>query len=249
MRRLFERRSRLTFRIPPLELSPEEIRHFAGRHVPPVGSDRRRAPQVCDVVRELPSGGSRESAAGRASRQCYVSDQCDRRGGCRVVAAPLAGQHEFSVAFVPLIVPALVVTRRGAPAIGWRWWALTGLCFGMVTGVATIAARTWHVVERPTSRRVRTFVALAGTAAPAFTRVIDIALRARTPEARFADLSPRRRRPSPGRDRHGLSAVSCDRLVEHGSALVGQQAAPLRGLDTGAARCDRGRAALRGRRA
>jgi hypothetical protein len=46
---------------------------------------------------------------------------------------------------------------------------------------ATVADRIWRVVERATRRRVLTFVALAGVAAPTFTGVIDLALRARTP--------------------------------------------------------------------
>ena len=104
--------------------------------------------------------------------------------------------------FVPLIVPAVVVALRGSAAIGWRWWALTGLCFGIATAIvwdrpfslggallaaplmalgAGVADRIWRVVESPTRRRVLTFVALAGIAAPAFTGVIDLALRARTP--------------------------------------------------------------------
>jgi hypothetical protein len=104
--------------------------------------------------------------------------------------------------FVPLIVPALVVALRGIAAIGWRWWALTGVCFGVATAIiwdrpfslggallaaplmaagAAVGERVWRVVERPTRRRVLTFVALAGIAAPAFTGVIDLVLRARTP--------------------------------------------------------------------
>jgi hypothetical protein len=104
--------------------------------------------------------------------------------------------------FVPLIVPALVVALRGTAAIGWRWWALTGLCFGIATAIvwdrpfslggtvaaapllvagAAVAERIWRVVEHPTRRRVLTLVGLAGLAAPAFTGVIDLALRARTP--------------------------------------------------------------------
>jgi hypothetical protein len=50
----------------------------------------------------------------------------------------------------------------------------------MAAGAAA-AERIWRVVERPTRRRVLTFVALAGIAAPAFTGVIDLALHARTP--------------------------------------------------------------------
>ena len=78
---------------------------------------------------------------------------------------------------------------------------LTGLCFDIATAIiwdrpftlggallaaplmalgACVANRLWHGVESPT-RRVLTFVALAGIAAPAFTGVIDLALRARTP--------------------------------------------------------------------
>ena len=79
--------------------------------------------------------------------------------------------------FVPLIVPALVLAVRGSAAIGWRGWTLTGLCFGG----AVVAGRIWRVAERPTRRGVLTFVALAGVAAPAFTGVIDLALRVRTP--------------------------------------------------------------------
>jgi len=67
------------------------------------------------------------------------------------------------------------------PAIGWRSWTRTGCCFGIVTSVAAIAARIWHVVERPTRPSVLTLVTLAGIAAPAFSGVIDLALRARTP--------------------------------------------------------------------
>jgi len=104
--------------------------------------------------------------------------------------------------FVPLIVPALVVALRGTAAIGWRWWTLTGLCFGVATAIiwdrpfslggalvaaplmaggAAVAGRIWRVIERPTRRGVVTLVALAAIAAPAFTGVIDLALRARTP--------------------------------------------------------------------
>lgn len=104
--------------------------------------------------------------------------------------------------FVPLIVPALVIGLRGTAAIGWRWWALAGFCFGIATAIvwdrpfslggpflaaplmalgAAAANRIWHVVELPTRRRVLTFVALAGIAAPAFTGVLDLALRAGTP--------------------------------------------------------------------
>lgn len=92
--------------------------------------------------------------------------------------------------FVQLVVPALAIALRGIAAIGWRWWALTGLSFGIAKGTvrdrpltfgAAIAARIWNVVERPTSPRVLTFVALEGIAAPAFSGVIDLALRARTP--------------------------------------------------------------------
>jgi hypothetical protein len=99
-------------------------------------------------------------------------------------------------------VPAVVVALRGSPAIGWRWWALTGLCFGIATAIiwdrpfslggaliaaplmalgAVLADRIWRVVELPTRTRVLTLIALAGIAAPAFTGVIDLALRARTP--------------------------------------------------------------------
>ena len=46
---------------------------------------------------------------------------------------------------------------------------------------AALADRIRHVLERPTRRRVLTFVALAGVAAPAFTGIIDLAVRARTP--------------------------------------------------------------------
>jgi hypothetical protein len=103
--------------------------------------------------------------------------------------------------FVPLIVPAVVVALRGSAAIGWRWWTLT-VGFGIATAIvwdrpftlggALLAAplmavgaaganRIWRVVEHPTRRRVLTFVALAGVAAPAFTGVVDLALRARSP--------------------------------------------------------------------
>jgi len=79
---------------------------------------------------------------------------------------------------------------------------LTGLCFGIATAIiwdrpftlgdallaarvmaigASVANRIWRVVELPTRRRVLTFVALAGVAAPGFTGVIDLALRAGTP--------------------------------------------------------------------
>ena len=104
--------------------------------------------------------------------------------------------------FVPLVVPAIVLALRGTGAIGWRSWALTGFCFGVAAAIiwdrpltlggafaaaplmalgAAIAGRIWQVVERPTRGRVLAFVALAGIAAPAFTGVVDLALRARTP--------------------------------------------------------------------
>ena len=104
--------------------------------------------------------------------------------------------------FVPLIVPALVIALRGSATIGWRWWALSGLAFGLATAIiwdrpfslggpllaaplmaagAGLAARIWTVVERPTRRGVLTFVALAGFGAPAFTGFIDLVLRSGTP--------------------------------------------------------------------
>ena len=104
--------------------------------------------------------------------------------------------------FVPLIVPAVVVALRGTAAIGWLWWTLTGVFFGVATAIvwgrpftvggallaaplmavaASVANRIWRVVERPTRRRVLTFLALAGVAAPGFTGAIDLVLRAGTP--------------------------------------------------------------------
>jgi uncharacterized membrane protein YgcG len=139
-----------------------------------------------------------------------------------------------------------------AAAIGWRWWALTGLCFGIATAIiwgrpfslggallaaplmavgAYVAQRMWRVVERPTRRGVLTFVALAGVAAPAFTDIVDLALRAHTPQARSPHVPPRGRGHGAGGDPRGRSGISRDRLVAHGSTLVRQQAAPLRSLD------------------
>src|SRR5439155_20765842 len=110
---------------------------------------------------------------------------------------------------------------------------------------ALVSATISHVLERPTHRRVLTFFALAGIAAHAFSDVL--ALRARTLWARFAHVPPRRRRACAGRNARGLPADSFDGVFVHGSALVRQQAASLRGLDTRQARRHRGRTALRSR--
>jgi hypothetical protein len=103
--------------------------------------------------------------------------------------------------FVPVIVPALVLSLRGSAAIGWRWWALAGFLFGVANMIlpwhatlggaliagplmalgAGLADRVWRVVESPTRSRVLSFVAVAGIVAPAVTGVIDLALRAGTP--------------------------------------------------------------------
>ena len=85
--------------------------------------------------------------------------------------------------FVPLIVPAAVIAERGSAAIGWHWCAVgVALLAQSLTAIgAALADRIWRVVERPTRRRVLTFVALEGVAAPAFTGIIDLAVRARTP--------------------------------------------------------------------
>jgi len=32
-------------------------------------------------------------------------------------------------------VPAMVVALRSSAAIGWRWWTLAGLCFGIATAI------------------------------------------------------------------------------------------------------------------
>jgi hypothetical protein len=130
-----------------------------------------------------------------------------------VLAAEPAFQHTtriylanditpFSPLFVPLIVPALVIALGGTAAIGWRWWALTGICFGTATAItwdrpfslggplvagpllaagAAFADRIWRVVERPTRRGVLTLVTVAGIGTPALTGVIDLILRGRTP--------------------------------------------------------------------
>lgn len=107
----------------------------------------------------------------------------------------------WTTTFVPLIVPALVLALRGSATIGWRTWAVAGFLFGVANMIlpwhatfggallaaplmalgAGLADRIWRVVESPTRARVVKFVALAGLAAPAFTGVIDLALRARTP--------------------------------------------------------------------
>jgi hypothetical protein len=108
----------------------------------------------------------------------------------------------YTTTYVPLIVPAIVLAVRGTATVGWRWWAFTGLLFGIATAIiwdhpftlggallaaplmvlgASVAGRVWRVVERPTRGGVLTFVTLAGICAPAFTGVIDLALRARTP--------------------------------------------------------------------
>ena len=85
--------------------------------------------------------------------------------------------------FVPLIAPAVVIAGRGSAAIGWRWWTVgVALLAQSITATgATVADRIWHVVERPTRRRVLAFVALAGVAGSAFTGVINLAVHARTP--------------------------------------------------------------------
>ena len=85
--------------------------------------------------------------------------------------------------FVPLGVTAVVTALRGSAAIGWHWCAVgVALLAQSLTAIgAALADRIWHVLERPTRRRVLTFVALAGVAAPAFTGIIDLAVRARTP--------------------------------------------------------------------
>lgn len=108
----------------------------------------------------------------------------------------------YTTTYVPLVVPALTLAVRGTATVGWRWWALTGLIFGLATAIvwdhpltfggaalaaplmalgATLCARIWRVVERPTRGNVLIFLTLAGICAPAFTGVIDLTLRARTP--------------------------------------------------------------------
>jgi hypothetical protein len=107
----------------------------------------------------------------------------------------------FTTTYVPLIVPALVVGSRDRAAIGWRSWAIAGFFFGVANMIlpwhgdlggaliaapltvlgAGIADRVWTVVERPTRGRVLAFVVIAGICAPAFTGILDLALRARTP--------------------------------------------------------------------
>ena len=91
---------------------------------------------------------------------------------------------------------------RGTAAIGWRWWAFTGLLFGIATAIiwdhpltfggallaaplmvvgAVVAEPIWRVVERPTRGSALTFVTLAGICAPGLTGVLDLALRSRAP--------------------------------------------------------------------
>ncbi len=108
----------------------------------------------------------------------------------------------YTTTYVPLIVPAVALALRGTATVGWRWWAFTGLLFGIATAIiwdhpftfggallaaplmvlgAAIADPIWRVVERPTRGGVLTFVTLAGICAPALTGVLDLALRSRTP--------------------------------------------------------------------
>jgi hypothetical protein len=106
----------------------------------------------------------------------------------------------YSTTYVPVIVPALALAVRGSARIGWRWWALTGLLFGIATAIvwrgtpggailaaplallgAAVADRVWRIVENPTRGAVLALVTIAGLGAPAFTGIIDLALRARTP--------------------------------------------------------------------
>src|SRR5256886_595897 len=91
--------------------------------------------------------------------------------------------------FVPLIVPAVVVALRGTAAIGWRWWTLTGLFFGVATAIVwdrpftlrgalfappLVAGRpplsklTWRVVWGPPPPPLLTLLSGAGGSAPPF---------------------------------------------------------------------------------
>ena len=106
----------------------------------------------------------------------------------------------YTTTYVPLIVSAIALAVRGTARVGWRWWAFTGLLFGIATAIiwdhpltfdrallaaplmalgAAVAERTWRVVEHPTRGRVLTFVTLAGICEPALTGVLDLALRSR----------------------------------------------------------------------
>src|SRR2546422_2802454 len=81
----------------------------------------------------------------------------------------------YTTTYVPLIVPALALAVRGTATVGWRWWAFTGLLFGIATAIiwdhpftfggallaaplmglgAAIADPICRVVERPTRPRV-----------------------------------------------------------------------------------------------
>jgi hypothetical protein len=89
----------------------------------------------------------------------------------------------------------LVLALRRTAEIGWRWWTLARLLFGIAMAIVSrtaggamlappptlisiaVAERVWGVVERPARDGVVSFVALAGFVAPALTRILDLSLR------------------------------------------------------------------------
>jgi hypothetical protein len=113
----------------------------------------------------------------------------------------------YTSPWVPYVVPGIVVAIAGRRITRWRWLAGAGFAFGLATafisvaiskgtalpifgallailafGVGTwLAERVWMVIADPTRRRVLTFAATAGIAAPAATGILDLYLRARFP--------------------------------------------------------------------
>src|SRR5258707_2936116 len=108
---------------------------------------------------------------------------------------------------VPYVVPGIVVAIAGRRITSWRWLAAAGFAFGLAAALISVAIskgsalpifgaivamltfaigawladRVWMVVADPRRRRVLTFVAAAGIAAPAVTGVLDLYLRAKVP--------------------------------------------------------------------
>src|SRR5207249_8325357 len=104
----------------------------------------------------------------------------------------------------------------------------------------------WGVVAVPTRRGVLALTALAGFAMPALTGIVDLALRARIPDAVRGVPTARASARARARSRRA-SCFPMGVVLVPEQALVREQSAALRDLASREAGLDRDRAPLRSR--
>ena len=79
---------------------------------------------------------------------------------------------------IPIVVPAIVISARGARPIGWRTWALAGLAYGVVAALLSgvVAATVWKTPSGATGAGALLAAPLCVVGARLATRIWSVVM-------------------------------------------------------------------------